>query len=768
MAINTLSTVLSINASAFNSGLAAARGQMTSFAASNMSLNRNMMKLGATMTGWVGGLISAGAIISDTIKKNKQFEESLSQLRSLTGVTTSELSFFKDEAIKLGASTTQSASQVVDAFKLIGSQAPKLLKSKEALAEVTKAAITLAEAGNIELSDASKGITTAINQMGISGLESARIINVLAAASQAGAGDVAYLNSAMEKSASVGASFGLSLEDMIALIETLAPRISDAATAGTNLRNILLKLESAGNDRFRPSIVGITEALTNLNEANLTTKESAKLFGLENIAAAKALMDNIKEINSYRDAITGTATAFDQQRINTDNLSGSIKSLSSAWEGLQLAINEGNGALRTAVDLGTSFINGLRSILGERVGYETPFSVADNYDQIKQDIKAQSDAYIKAGLSKEEAEKKAYNYVMDLHDKELNDLKTKQLEKDKLYKKWQQSKGSGFRIESINKREYESVSDFSNQIKAKESAISSFREDYKSKTENKTENKTETETVQSNIANYTADQISEAKMLVGLDRIRLKGIEMEKSLKSNAKNVADEFNNTDNSQTINLLDERLDKERKLNRLINDRIELNKSVNETMAAGAGIESTLFGTDTISKGLQIITLYDTLGSSLRTLDNIKATSLANDQAITDGKVANDQKETASAMTVFSAQLMKWFAWAGPLAPVLAMGVSMAAMSGLGQVVSAIPKFETGGIVSGGSVSGDKVPALLNSGEMVLNNRQQAKLFNQLDRGTGSNSYMSGDSRVEFVIKGDYLKGILNKVNKKDLKV
>lgn len=765
MAINTLSTVLTINASAFNSGLAAARGQMTSFSNSNLSLNRNMMKLGATMTGWVGGLVSAGAIISDTIQKNKQFEESLSQLRSITGVTTSELSFFKDEAIKLGASTTQSASQVVDAFKLIGSQAPKLLKSKEALAEVTKAAITLAEAGNIELSDAAKGITTAINQMGISGLESSRIINVLAAASQAGAGDVAYLNAAMEKSANIGASFGLTLEDMIALIETLAPRISDAATAGTNLRNILLKLESTGNDRFKPSIVGVTEALTNLNAANLTTKESAKLFGLENIAAAKALMDNIKEINSYRDAITDTATAYDQQRVNTDNLSGSIKSLSSAWEGLQLAINEGNGALRTAVDLGTSFVNGLRSILGERVGYESPFTVASDYEQIKSDIEAQSDAYIKAGMTKEQAEKKAYDYVMDLHDKELNYLKTKQLEKDKLYKKWQQSKGSGFRIEQIHKREYESVSDYSDQIKSKESAITSFREDYTAKTENKTE----TKTIQSNVGtNYTADQLNEAKMLVGLDRIRLKGIEMEKGLKSNAKNVADEFNNTDNSQTINLLDERLDKERKLNRLINDRIELNNAVNETMSAGAGIESTLFGTDTISKGLQIITLYDTLGSSLKTLDNIKATSLANDQAITDGKVANDQKETASAMTVFSAQLMKWFAWAGPLAPVLAMGVSMAAMSGLGQIASAIPKFETGGIVSGGSVSGDKVPALLNSGEMVLNNRQQAKLFNQLDRGTGYSGSDSINSRVEFVIKGDYLKGILAKVNKKDLKV
>ncbi|MGL5787407.1 MAG: hypothetical protein ACRCX4_11400, partial [Bacteroidales bacterium] len=110
---------------------------------------------------------------------------------------------------------------------------------------------------------------------------------------------------------------------------------------------------------------------------------------------------------------------------------------------------------------------------------------------------------------------------------------------------------------------------------------------------------------------------------------------------------------------------------------------------------------------------------------------------------------------------AQLRKWCACAGPFAPVLAMGVSMAAMAGLGQVVGMIPKFATGGIVGGGSVSGDKIPALLNTGEMVLNDRQQTALFNQLDRGSNGNN-QSGE--VEFKIKGDYLVGMLNKTNHK----
>ena len=49
-----------------------------------------------------------------------------------------------------------------------------------------------------------------------------------------------------------------------------------------------------------------------------------------------------------------------------------------------------------------------------------------------------------------------------------------------------------------------------------------------------------------------------------------------------------------------------------------------------------------------------------------------------------------------------------------------------------MASIPKFATGGIVPGASFTGDKVPALLNSGEMILNGSQQSNLFKMLNSG------------------------------------
>lgn len=53
---------------------------------------------------------------------------------------------------------------------------------------------------------------------------------------------------------------------------------------------------------------------------------------------------------------------------------------------------------------------------------------------------------------------------------------------------------------------------------------------------------------------------------------------------------------------------------------------------------------------------------------------------------------------------------------------------------------PSFATGGIVPGTSYTGDRVPAMVNSGEMILNAAQQRNLFDAINRGT------IGDMKVQ----------------------
>lgn len=79
-------------------------------------------------------------------KSAAEFETHLDSLQSLTGLSDEAMKDISKGAIEMSKEFKSSASDIVDAMKLIGSQAPELLSDKDALMEVTKAANVLAEA----------------------------------------------------------------------------------------------------------------------------------------------------------------------------------------------------------------------------------------------------------------------------------------------------------------------------------------------------------------------------------------------------------------------------------------------------------------------------------------------------------------------------------------------------------------------------------------------------------------------------------------------
>lgn len=299
------------------------------------------------------------AVIGDNISTAKGFEKSMSQLSSLTGMTGKDLDKLKEYAIDLGSTSTLTASQVADAFRLIGSQQPQLLSSGEALKEVTKYAITLSEAAGIDLQTAAQTLSTSINQMGGDSSNAARYVNVLAAASQKGAGDIAWLGEAITKSATAAKAVGTDYEELVANLEQLAKAGFDASTAGTALRSIIMNLEKQANNEFKPSVVGLTQAFENLGKANLDIVGYQEIAGKMFASQAMALANASQEAKKMTEAITGTNIAEAQAKTNTDNLDGALKSLASAWEGLNLHINSSNGLLKAFVDWCTNVIRDL-------------------------------------------------------------------------------------------------------------------------------------------------------------------------------------------------------------------------------------------------------------------------------------------------------------------------------------------------------------------------------------------------------------------------
>lgn len=339
---------------------------------------------GALPFAGVAGLITAGvqgvtAAIGSWYRNNKEMEKSLSTLKSITGASASDIQFYEEKAKEMGRTTTLSAIQAVEAFKLIGSARPDLLKDKEALAAVTKEAVVLSEAAGMELAPAAQALASTMNQFGLGAESSKRIINALAAGSVAGAAEIEDLTATIDRSGTVMKSYNVSVEEGVALAELLSEKNLKGAEAGTQLRNVLLQMSTAkalddkalaemekfgvNLDLVMDKSVPFNQRLKEMSKISGDQTALLRVFGKENIVVGQTILQNVDHFSELTDAVTGTNTAYVQAAINNDNLDGDLKKLSSAWEGLTLSTSAAQSPMREVVQIGTEVLNWLSDLI---------------------------------------------------------------------------------------------------------------------------------------------------------------------------------------------------------------------------------------------------------------------------------------------------------------------------------------------------------------------------------------------------------------------
>lgn len=283
------------------------------------------------VTAATGGfnLIIAGftALGIGAAKSSVDMQKSQQDLQALLGVSDEVVQDYTNSAVEMSNGTKQSAADVLDAFTLIGSQAPQLLDDKKGLEEVTRAAQTLAKASGMDLVDAASAITTAMNQMGVEAKDAGMIIDGLSTGAQKGAADIEYQKTAMEKSGAAAKMAGLSYNDLIASIETIAPSFASADVAGSSLKSTLIALETQTESKYKPSVVGINQALANLSTANLSAEEKVKIFGEANLTCATALLENQQGLAELQTALQQTGTANEMADAKSGSFSQTMGAL---------------------------------------------------------------------------------------------------------------------------------------------------------------------------------------------------------------------------------------------------------------------------------------------------------------------------------------------------------------------------------------------------------------------------------------------------------
>lgn len=279
-----------------------------------------------------GGLLATGAatitgvsMALNTLRHNRDSKESSqAELKALTGLDDESIQWLTKQAEQLsttmdesGLRIRQSSDEILQAYMLIGSKKPELLKNKEALNAVTIEAMRLAAAAKIDLKDAVTATTVSLNMYGESADQAARYVNVLAAGSKEGAADVSAQAASIKNAGVAASGAGVSIEQLQGTIQMLAEKGLEAEPAGTALRKFFLVLQT-GPDETNPKVVGLQTALENLNKKSLTAAQIQTMFGEEAYSAATILIDNADKVRQYTEAVTDTNIAMEQAAINSD------------------------------------------------------------------------------------------------------------------------------------------------------------------------------------------------------------------------------------------------------------------------------------------------------------------------------------------------------------------------------------------------------------------------------------------------------------------
>lgn len=367
--VASLAVGLHLNAANFKSQLMGAYGDAEN---SSRRFNRSAQddakkteeaysRMGKTITGVAGrlaGFAGAGLSLGAIITTTREYGQALSDLSAITGATGAQLKTLDEAAQDMGRSTEYSASQAVEALKLMASAKPELLQTADGLTAATRSALTLAQAAGSTLPDATRTLALSLNQFGAGAQEADRYINVLAAGAKFGASEIVDTAAAIKNGGVAAAQAGVGFETLNAAIQVLAEREIKGGEAGTALRNVILALEKGTDKTLKPSVVGLSGALENLSKKNLSTAQAVKLFGVENINAASVLVDNRSKLDALTQALTGTQTAHEQAAIRVNNLNGDIMGLTSAFEGMIIKVGQSStGPLRSGIQSVTDGIN---------------------------------------------------------------------------------------------------------------------------------------------------------------------------------------------------------------------------------------------------------------------------------------------------------------------------------------------------------------------------------------------------------------------------
>lgn len=363
----------------------------------------------SAITTAVSGLFGA---VTSGIKSIAKFDTAMADLKAVTGANGESMDLFGQKAIEFSTKYGESAADIATAFKLAGSARPELLKNADAMATLTEQAIILSKASGDDVPTSISNLAGTLNAFNLPASKATEVMDTLANAAQLGVQEIPYLTEAFGKFGGVAAQAGVGVAESAAAVEILGKKIKEPATAGTNMRGILTKLQIAAQENGR-SFKGLTEELNLMGSKVKDVTFLKKTFGEENLLAAQTLIAERGELAKLATQYNVTGTAQEQARINSNTINEAWNRLTQTFANQFLEIRNSSSGIIKALDWMSNNFDTIIKWVGKAIQIFATFKItmgamklmdrAKEWANLSFNVKKSSDAMNEVGNSAKSA-----------------------------------------------------------------------------------------------------------------------------------------------------------------------------------------------------------------------------------------------------------------------------------------------------------------------------------------------------------------------------
>lgn len=325
----------------------------------------SMQGLGISLASASLAMYATGRALASIINTGRQFEQSMANVKAISGATGDQFKALEENAKGLGRTTIFTASQVAE----LQTEFAKLGFTATEITEVTQGTLALASAVGTDLATAASTAGSTLRGFNLDVDQTNRVTDVMALSFSRSALDMAKFTDSMKYVAPIANATGVSIEGATSILGQLANAGLAGSMAGTGLRKVLLEAGNAGSKLAKrmggpiSSFEDFQKKLKMLRSEGLDpVSEGAELVGTRAVTAFSIMLQAADDTDKLNEAlISAGGSAQRMADVQIDTLSGSMKLATSAMDGLKIEMFEMHDeGLKNLVDGFTKFISAIK------------------------------------------------------------------------------------------------------------------------------------------------------------------------------------------------------------------------------------------------------------------------------------------------------------------------------------------------------------------------------------------------------------------------